>query len=612
MLRKYGHTLVIVAVLVLAIAATASAQVTLGDASMNLDGSASTGYSGSFGNLGPSSHGIGFGGTGNLSGFYYVPQFLSFNVSPFFNESRNNSTFQSITDSSGVTSSANIFGGSKYPGYVNYSYVYNSESNYLLPGIANYRTNANSQTFGIGWSGHPTDSLSFTGGYQGSTSDSSIYGTTNDVQSDFHSLFGTVNYIVDGVRMSGGVRYSNGNYVFPEFAGSASTQSSQVDTTTYDFNVSRSFARYSTSTWLSYSRDTTNYSAFGTKNAETDNVVTGGVSLKPTEKLTANVGGDYDDNLAESLYQAVNGAGAVLPLALPSEASSSWGVYGEAQYQLLNNLYVTGNVEHREQLFLGNSIGATAYGAGVGYGRHLFGGQFTAATTVTRSGLGNNEGSLVGLLSNAIYTRQIGEWNVSGSLGYTRNVDTFLIGYTSSGYSYSGSVSRRIGKVYWNGTASGSRSYFSNEVSLPTYTQSYSTGISYHWIGISGSYSRSSGTGLYTAQGIATSPSGLPPTLLASAVLYGGTSYTIGVGANPFPGLTFSGSFVTSRSTTDYALLPSSNHIEEANAYLQYEFRKVFFTAGYSRLLQGFSASASPPALVSTYYFGLSRWFHLF
>jgi hypothetical protein len=59
-------------------------------------------------------------------------------------------------------------------------------------------------------------------------------------------------------------------------------------------------------------------------------------------------------------------------------------------------------------------------------------------------------------------------------------------------------------------------------------------------------------------------------------------------------------------------LLSSNNHTQEANAYLQYKFRKVFFTAGYSRLLQGFSASTLPAALVSTYYVGLSRWFNFF
>ena len=51
---------------------------------------------------------------------------------------------------------------------------------------------------------------------------------------------------------------------------------------------------------------------------------------------------------------------------------------------------------------------------------------------------------------------------------------------------------------------------------------------------------------------------------------------------------------------------------DEANVYLQYKFRKVFFTAGYSRLVQGFSASTLAPEMLSTYYVGISRWFNFF
>jgi len=129
---------------------------------------------------------------------------------------------------------------------------------------------------------------------------------------------------------------------------------------------------------------------------------------------------------------------------------------------------------------------------------------------------------------------------------------------------------------------------------------------------VSAGYSKSSGLGLFTAQGIAPLPTGVPPTLLPSTVLYGGKTYSAGVGSGAVRGLTFSASFADARSNTANGSLSSNNHTQEANAYLQYKFRKVFFTAGYSRLLQGFSGSPLPPALVNTYYVGLSRWFNFF
>jgi hypothetical protein len=612
MWRTYGHSVAVMALLILAVAATSSAQVTAGETSMNLNGTVSAGYSGSFANDEPSSHGIGFGGTGDLSGFYHSSQFLSFNIAPFYDQSRNNSTYQSITDSSGVTASTSIFGGSNYPGYVNYSDVYNSEGNYFLPGTANYRTNGNSQTFGVGWSGHPTNRLSFSGGYEGAKANSSVYGTTNEIESDFHSVFGTLNYTLAGFRLGGGVHYSNGNYTFPQFLVGQTSQASHVDTTTYDFNLSRGLARYDTTTWLNYSRDTTSYNALGTKDSETDDVVTGGVSLKPTNKLSASFGADYDDNLAGAVYQVENSAGALVPVSLPGEKSHSWGVYGEAQYDLANEFYLTGDVTEREQLFLGTSVSSTAWSGGADYGHRLLGGRFTGGAFVTRSNLGDSYGSIWGLSSNAIYSRYIAAWNFSGSFGYSRNAETFLIGYTTSGYNYSTSVSRQFGRLSWNGTAAGSKSLFSQSVGTTSFTQSYSTGLSYRWLGVSGGYSRSSGIGLYTNQGIAPPPSGLPPTLLPSPVPYSGTTYSVGLGGTPVRGLIFSGSFARTRSSTESELLASNNRSDEANAYLQYQFRKVFFTAGYSRLVQGFSASTLAPAMVSTYYFGVSRWFKVF
>jgi hypothetical protein len=131
-------------------------------------------------------------------------------------------------------------------------------------------------------------------------------------------------------------------------------------------------------------------------------------------------------------------------------------------------------------------------------------------------------------------------------------------------------------------------------------------------LGVNVGYSKSSGLGLFTAQGIAPLPTGVPPTLLPSTVLYGGRTYSVGVGGSPARRLTYSATFADSRSNTQNGALSSFNHTQEGNAYLQYKFRKVYFTAGYSRLLQGFSGSPLPPALVSTYYVGLSRWFNFF
>jgi hypothetical protein len=290
-------------------------------------------------------------------------------------------------------------------------------------------------------------------------------------------------------------------------------------------------------------------------------------------------------------------------------------MFGQAQYSVTDQFDVTSYVSHREQLFLGQSYGSTAYGGGANYGRELWGGRFTTGTIVTESDLGNSgnsSGSMLGILSNAIYLRRIGSWSVSGTVGYTRDVQTLLIAYTSSGYTFTAAASHRFRKLNWNGSAGAAKSVLTEVQGTNTFSQRYSTGVSNSKVGVSAGYEKSGGLGLYTSQGIATLPSGLPPTLLPSSVLYGGTSYSIGVGGMPTRGLTFSGSYVKSRSNTENGSLTSNNETDEANLYLQYKFRKVFFTAGYSRLVQGFSASTLAPEMLSTYYVGISRWFNFF
>ena len=587
-------------------------QVQAGDQlAFNLSGSASGGYSGSQTNQGPSSNGLIVGGNANLSGYFHSAQFLSFDVSPFYNESRNDSNYQSLTNSSGVNASATIFGGSKYPGYVNYSDAYNSEGNFSVPGVGNYRTNGNGQTFGVGWSGNPTGLPSFTVGYQLGTNDYSLYGTSGEDHTQFQSVFATSTYSVAGFRLGGGYHYTNASYTLPETLSGESIPTTQSDSSTYNFNVSRNLA-YDGSTWANYTRTTTGYNALGAKDSQTADVVTGGVALKPASKLSLDFSADYDDNLAGTVFQAATTAGSLLPLSLPEEKSNSWGVFGQTQYTPVDRFTLSASITHRQQLFLGTAYNSTAYSGGASYGHDVLGGQFTTNTIATESQLGDNYGSMLGVLSNVIYVRQVGRWNFSGSAGYSRNTQTILLAYTTSGYSFSTSVSRRIRSLIWSGTAAGSKSIVNQYQGSNTLAQNYSTGLTHRWLGVSGGYSKSSGLGLFTPQGIAPLPTGVPPTLLPSTVLYGGRTYSFGVGSAPVRGLTFSGSFADARSNTNNGPLSSNNHTQEASSYLQYKFRKVFFTAGYSRLLQGFSASPLPPALVSTYYVGLSRWFNFF
>src|SRR3954454_20224144 len=75
-----------------------AAQIKLGETSNSANGTISTGYTASFGNMTESTHGWTLGGEATLTGSYYNPNFLTYNISPYLNQSRANSNFQSISD----------------------------------------------------------------------------------------------------------------------------------------------------------------------------------------------------------------------------------------------------------------------------------------------------------------------------------------------------------------------------------------------------------------------------------------------------------------------------------------------------------------------------------
>lgn len=209
------------------------------------------------------------------------------------------------------------------------------------------------------------------------------------------------------------------------------------------------------------------------------------------------------------------------------------------------------------------------------------------------------------------YSRDVKGWSTTAMVHYSQNTETALIAYTTDGYGYSASLGRKLGrKSHWAASAAGSRSVFSNQAGSATFSQSYSTVLSVKWLGVSGSYSRSSGESLLTASGL--TPITVPVSVLApsSVILYGGTAYSGGIGITPKRGFTLTASYSQAISNTQGDSVGSNNRTQQLNTYLQYQVRKLYFTAGYSRLTQSFSSNGNLPAMIGSFYFGISRWFN--
>ena len=182
----------------------------------------------------------------------------------------------------------------------------------------------------------------------------------------------------------------------------------------------------------------------------------------------------------------------------------------------------------------------------------------------------------------------------------------------ASYYGYSANVRRRWGSFNWNASANLNHSGLTNQPGTLSSGQGYSTSFGYgRWINLTGNYAKADGIGLISGGGIV--PVNLPPILPENLItLYGGTSYGFGVSSSPMRRLSLTASYSKASSNTSNAGVASANQFEGKNALIQYQFRKMYFTAGYAQLQQGFSVSGIAPSNVSSYYFGVSRWFNFF
>jgi len=604
--------------LVLALAALAPAQIKTGEASMNLNGTISAGYADNYSNVAGSDHSIVGAGLADLFGSYYNPNFLSFDIQPFYNQSRLNSTFQSITSSSGLNASAKIFSGSHFPGAISYSTTYNGSGNFNLPGLGNYTTHGNTDLFAVNWGVHlenlPTLNLSFSDGNNAF----SIYGANVNGHLHSETFSATSSYRIAGFNLNGGYQYVGANTATPEFlVGELPTQTNSGANSFFfgvghnlpwNGNISAAASRLDLNTSL---RDT-----IGTDKYNTSiDTLTGALNFAPVAHLNVGANTFYTDNLEGTLYNSLVSAGAaVLPQSGAQQSSHDLSVTGYANYEMpAQHLNLHSFFERQQQTFLGMSFASDSYNATATYSNLLLGGSFNGVFGVTRTSIDTTNQSLLGLNASVNYTHPFRRWNVAGGLSYAQDTQTVLINYTSSSYSYNGSVGRKIRRRgYWGVYASGARSLLTDVPGSSNSSQSYSTSLSLFRFSINGSYSFASGNALLTSTGLVATPVPLPVVNPAAVVLYNGRSYSCGIGTSPVRGLTLSAVFAKARSGTTSSSTLSNNNNENMNFLMTYNFRKVSFQAGYLRLVQGFSASGTPPSTVGAFFVGISRWFNFF
>lgn len=603
----------VLSVLIAAPLRLAVAQVKTGELTTDLSGTVSAGYTADYGNLTSSDHGITAGGTASLSGSYYNPNFFSFDIDPFLNQSRTNSDFQSITNASGINATASIFSGSNFPGTVSYANTYNGEGNYGIPGVGNYTSHGNSDVLSIGWSEHVPKVPALTFGYQSGSSQYSIYGTDANSNSDFHSFVVGSTYSLAGFNFNGGYHYSVVNSLLPQFDFANQPEKSNSDTTGYSAGISHLLPFHGTFSIGGTRSDLDYTSTEGSYKGTLDNAFTG-VIFNPVERLTFGANAQYIDNLTGELYQAIVAAGGVATGTLPMEASHALDLTAFAAY-LVPAWHMTfnGTEQHEHQDFEGEALGSDSFTGTATYSNTIKGGVLNVTAGGVRSAISPSDLKRIGFIGALNYMHEVKRWQVSGMTNYSGDQQTLLASYLTNTWGYSGNASRRFSKrIVWTNVASGSKAWLTSQQGSTSFSQSYSSSLLYHWIDGSAGYSRSTGNAILTSSGLVATPIPLPVLTPTAVVLYGGDAYTMTLGANPRHGLTLSAAYSIAHTNTANGSANSNNDTSQLTARVQYLVRKVWFQAGYARLVQSFSASNTPPSMLGSFYFGLTRWFNFF
>jgi len=574
-------------------------------------GLVSFGYSGAYGDDINSSHGLTWGLDGKLTGYYYNPNFLSFSATPYYNQSRNDSSYQSLTGAGGIDGTANFFTGSHFPGSVTYRYDRNTTGTFGLTGQPNFTTVGRGSGFGVNWSALLPNLPTLSVGYSQGDGSGTIYGTSEETTSSSKLFNVHSNYAVAGFNLTAFCTHNTLDSKFPEFLSgqSESIQNSSGNDVgvgaqhalplrgTFYVNFNRAV---SDSSYVSESGQSTNTSTY------TDDVENAGASFHPTQKLAFNISESYASNLSGYLAQSLGTNGAAAPGIDLGSGAHSMTSGGGVSYQFSNFLVGSAQATYYDQYYFGKNYTGAYLSGTVSYGKRLLD-MFTFSGSVVDASNGQGQNAL-GFMGNVNFFHKFGGWTTSAVFSYAQNVQSILITYTTSSYNYNASLHRRLPASWrWMAAYSGSHSGLTNDPRTGSHSQGYSTALSSRQLTLSANYNQASGISLLGSGGLI--PVGTTPGV-SDFITFGGTSYGGGFSLTPVRRLVVAGSFNRAISNT-MGETESHNNLEIFNAQTQYHLRRVGLQAGYTRFTQGISA-AGLPANTSSYFVGITRWFDFF
>jgi len=586
----------------------AAAQVALGDLRATSNGLLTVSYDDNFGNLETDNHSLGFSGRGTINGDYYNPNFFSFNLLPYYNRSQANSDSTSITGASGYNGTANIFKGSHFPGVVTFDQNWNDTGTFGIPGVTGLTTNNKNHGMNVGWSALLPDLPTLSVGYSDSGGTSSLLGSSASTESTVHNFNVGSTYNVGGFYLNGGFLHLTDDIALN---GIENGESQTADSSSNQYRVQAQHAIPYNNSNVAISFSRTDYSSedsLGEQNTgTTDNANANAVIKFP--RLPVSLSANYTDNVFGSLETQLISSGQAGLVNLTSPESHLLTLEASTMYNVTSQLGIGGYVERAQEYYGGLNIGETRFGGNVNYsfGKRLKGLTISVGAVDTADQEGNTRAGLIG---HVTYNRAFGRWELSTFALYDQDTQTVLLNYTTSNLNYGGTVKRQITQnLRWMGLANLSKSVFEQHSGESSHGESFMTMLIWPKASISGNYMQSDGTAILTAAGLVTTP--VPPVLIAptNSVFFSGKSYGSNVTFHPTRHIWITGAWSKSFSNSVSQLLLANSGSTDYYGLATYEYRKLLFQAGVVKFNQFISSSGQPPAMLTSYSFGVSRWF---
>jgi hypothetical protein len=594
-------------VFVLACAVPANAQVMVGNnLKMLMNGSLGAVYSGNFGNYLGSSHNLGLGLNGTLEGFYYNPQFLYFQVRPYYDRAQFNAESQTITRGTGVDGSVSLFGGSHFPGSISYGRNFDSNSEFRIAGVPAVLGDSSGSNFNVTWSALFSGLPTLQASYSVADSTSTLLGTTDQGKSSSRSFNLNSSYSLGGFSLQGRLGHYNTDLFSPSFLTAANITSTSSNTN-YGVTASRRLP-FSGSLGLGWSR-TTSESGFDDVTSSSYTVSAG---ISPLQRLSLSGFFNYTTNAIAAFEQSLFGDAPLSPLVNAGSNSDAIYMNSSATFLIGHGLSVTGYANHRIQNFQEQASTSTQYGGTVNYQKanDLFGFlRFSVGVVNTATQEGNNA---VGLVTNVGVSHKFGKWETSADFDYNQDTQTLFDIVTTSNYTYGGMLRRKIhSSANWSASFREARSGLVAQQGNRNISDSFVTNFSWEKYSLSGSYSRSNGQALLGANGT------LTPTPVGSLIsdyylTFNARAYAATASTQLFRVLTLSGNYSKVTSNTSQNALSTFNKGDRFNVRLAVRMRRLYFIAGFDRALQNSSAVPGGIRNVNSFYVSLSRWFNLF